>query len=151
MSTPRSAAIANAVVNAINTATLSTPVVARFAWKPELDRKDLDVLACWVVPDTIEGAVESRESFKDECVIIVCLHQSAESEQDLTALAALLEQVSDELRLQNRVLTTSRGSALCTASRIGPQVDAEAWETRRQYMGVARLTYRIDSKLGGGA
>lgn len=133
--------IAQAVAAVINAATLPITVIAQVAWMPQMERKDLDVLACWVVPSTETPSALSRSKVMFDCEIMVGLHRAVSNEMDLSDLAANLEAIGDVLT--NRPIETEIGTAHYMTMRIEPLVDVESWNTRKQYLGVLRVTYRI--------
>lgn len=141
--------IAKAVAAAINAATLPMAVVAQVSWMPLLDRSNIDTLACWVVPSTETPSSLSRRSTLFECEVMVGLHRAAANELEISDLAATLEAIGDELLHQP--LTTDIGTAHYASMRIEPLMDIEAWNTRKQYLGVLRVTYRVSAAIKGAA
>jgi len=137
-------AIAEAVKDALNAASLSSSFTATRVYVPELELRNTEnlVVRVWPAPEgrvtTLDRGTRSRKRREYPVFVGVLKKCDVDTNATVDAYAYLLEQIEDEF-LGNSLAGYT--SAVCIAAE---QVALFAWENmrqKRQYTGVSRLTF----------
>jgi len=133
-------AIADAVVESINGASLSQPVAAVRHYQPTFELAEMTQLKVSVVPRSVssKGLDRSRDSF--DFKIDVAVQQKIEpTAGNLDALMELVEEIADHFRALPLAGATK---ARCVEVVNDPVYAPEHLEEWRQFTSVITLTFR---------
>lgn len=134
-------AIADAVVESINAASLSQPVSAVRHYQPKFELSEMAELKVSVVPRSVlsKGLDRNRDSF--DFKIDVAVQQKVEpTASNLDALMELVEEIADHFRAQPLAGATA---ARCVEVVNDPVFAMEHLEEFRQFTSVITLTFRV--------
>lgn len=134
-------AIAEAVVEQLNAAALSQPVVAVRHYQPNFELAEMTELKVSVVPRSVasKGLDRNRDSF--DFKIDVAVQRKVEpTAGNLDALMELVEEIADYFRAEPLAGATG---ARCVEVENNPVYAVEHLEEFRQFTSVLTLTYRV--------
>jgi hypothetical protein len=134
-------AIAEAVVEQLNAAALSQPVVAVRHYQPNFELTEMTELKVSVVPRSVasKGLDRNRDSF--DFKIDVAVQRKVEpTAGNLDALMELVEEIADYFRAEPLAGATG---ARCVEVENNPVYAVEHLEEFRQFTSVLTLTYRV--------
>jgi hypothetical protein len=134
-------AIAEAVVEQLNAASLSQPVVAVRHYQPNFELAEMTELKVSVVPRSVasKGLDRNRDSF--DFKIDLAVQQKVEpTAGNLDALMELVEEIADYVRAEPVAGATG---ARCVEVENNPVYAVEHLEEFRQFTSVLTLTYRV--------
>ena len=140
-------ALADAVVEHINTGTYAQPVSAVRTYQPAFTLEDLDQLRVSVVPRTTSVTASSRESSTYEHVLDVGVQkklpapsQDGNEQAVIDELLELTEAIGDRLR-HTRLADFPQAAWAGLAHE--PVVSSESLEQHRVFTSVLSVTYRV--------
>lgn len=134
-------AIAEAVVEQLNAAPLSQPVVAVRHYQPNFELAEMTELKVSVVPRSVtsKGLDRYRDSF--DFKIDVAVQKKVEpTAGNLDALMELVEEIADYVRAEPLAGATG---ARCIEVENDPVYAMEHLEEFRQFTSVITLTFRV--------
>lgn len=134
--------IANAVVGALNAATLSQSFTAARHYVPKFKLKDTDALTVAVVPRSVSGVVFDRARDSEDYVIDIGIMKRVPGlvQADIDALMYLVQQIGD---LFGRKKLTGYESARCVAGDNNPIYAPDHLLELSQFTSVQSLTFRV--------
>lgn len=133
--------IADAVVARINGASLSVPVTAVRAYRPEWTLAELESLRCTVVPVSLAAVPLDRGRDTGDYVVDVALQRRLPDESNATidGYMLLVEEVAELFRW---VRFDPPADAKCVAVQNDPIYAPEHLEERRVFTSLLTLTFR---------
>lgn len=134
-------AIADAVVEELNGAPFSQPLVAVRHYQPVFELAGMTGLKVSVVPRSVASQALDRNRDRLECTIDVAVQQKLEpTAEHLDPLMALVEEIADHFR---RRPLAGFPQARCTATANDPVYAPEHLEEFRQFTSVLTLTFQV--------
>jgi len=134
--------IADAVVTAINAATLSQPVQAERLYLPEFELKDMGTLHISVVPAELEEEIADRQRDSGDYTIHVAVQQRVGKFDNATldGLMGLVEEIGDLFRHQ-QLPGYPQAQWLKTENR--PIYDPKHLKEHGQFTSLLVLTFQV--------
>lgn len=136
------AEIADAVVTALNAASLSLPVAATRSWQPVHTLAELKDLRVTVVPRSVTLAFAAREMTGNEYAVDVGVQQRLETVDaaHIDPLATLAAEIVDFFRGKP---LDGVANCLCLKAAIDPVCAPEHLEEFRQFTSVVTLRFKV--------
>jgi len=131
--------MADAVVTAINAATLPETVEAVRSYRPINELPDLETLKVFVSPRSMELTSDTRGTPQKQIVIDVGVQKKFDAESEIADLVELVEAIADLFHGQVTTITGGRG--MCVSANPDPIYDAGSIEQRRLFASVVTLTF----------
>ncbi len=139
--------IADAVVAALNGATLSQPVTAERYYLPEFDLKDMDTLHVSVVPAELDEEVADRAHDRAEYKIHVAVQQRVTTQDppglDQAAIDGLMQLAQDIDDLFRHKTLAGYASAAWTKTENKPIFDPKQLKDSSLFTSLLVLTFRV--------
>ena len=135
-------AIADAVVDSLNSATLSQALTAERHYQPVFDLPEMTALHVSVVPKGIEVLASSRNQNQHDYAIDIGIQQKVADDAEADALMALAEEIADHFRL-SRVQITGIGSIPVLKVATEPVFAPEHLTEKRVFTSIITLTFRV--------
>lgn len=136
--------IADAVVDALNAATLPVTATAERSFRPVNELPDLVTEAkLFVSPRGMELVTDQRGEPQKLITIDVGLQKKFAEISEIEDLLDAIEAIS--LLFHGKVISTDSGRGMCTEASPDPIYDAASIEQRRLFAGVVVLTFEFYS------
>jgi len=135
-------AIADAVVDALNAATLSQPLAAERHYQPVFDLPEMDELHVSVVPKGVKVLASSRNQNQHDYAIDIGVQKRIADDAETDAMVLLTEQIADHFRL-GRVQVDGVGSVPLLTVATDPVFAPEHLTEKRVFTSVVTLTFRV--------
>jgi hypothetical protein len=134
--------LADAVVEQLNTATLSYPVEAKRYYQPLFELPEMETLHVSVAPTGLTSTRVSRSSHTHDYQIDVAV-QKKFTDGDAPELDPLMQLVEEIAALFRTQPLASFTEAVCLKVENVPVYAPEHMENLRQFTSVLTLTYRV--------
>ena len=134
--------IADAVVEALNGASLSQPFTAERHYQPAFDLPEMADLRVSVVPKSVEVLSSSRNQNQHDYAIDVGVQKRVADDAEADLLMKLAEEVADLFRL-GRVQVDGVGSVPLLTVATDPVFAPEHLTEKRVFTSVVTLTFRV--------
>jgi hypothetical protein len=131
--------MADAVVNAINAATLPETVEAVRSYRPINELPDLATLKVFVSPRSMELTSDTRGTPQRQIVIDVGVQKKFDDESEIADLVELVEAIA--ILFHGNVTTITGGRGMCVSANPDPIYDTASIEQRRLFASVVTLTF----------
>ena len=139
--------IADAVVAALNGATLSQPVTAERYYLPEFDLKDMDTLHVSVVPAELDEEIADRARDRAEYKIHVAVQKRVAKQDppglDQAAIDGLMQLVQEIDDLFRHKTLAGYEPAAWTKTENKPIFDPKHLKESSQFTSLLVLTFRV--------
>ncbi len=135
-------AIADAVVESLNAASLNQPLTAERHYQPVFDLPEMADLHVSVVPKGIEVLASSRNQNQHDYTIDIGVQQKVADDTEADALMTLAEEIADHFRL-GRVQVTGIGSVPVLKVATEPVFAPEHLTEKRLFTSIITLTFRV--------
>lgn len=135
-------AIADAVVDSLNAATLSQPLTAERHYQPVFDLPDMADLHVSIVPKGIEVLASSRNQNQHDYAIDIGIQQRITNDTEADALMTLAEEITDHFRL-SRLPIDGIGSVPVLKVETNPVFAPEHLAEKRVFTSIITLTFRV--------
>jgi len=136
------AAIAGAVVTALNEGEFSQPFTAQRLYRPAFDLEEMKDLHVSVVPRGVEVTPEARGKAAYDYKVDVGVQKRLEKcdANELDPLMQLVEEIADFFRLKR---LTEYSAAAWLKTEYAPVFAPEHLDQLRQFTGVVTFTFRV--------
>jgi len=135
-------AIADAVVESLNAATLSQALTADRHYQPVFDLPEMADLHVSVVPKGIEVLASSRNQNQHDYAIDIGIQKKVADDAEADTLMALAEEIADHFRL-SRVQIAGVGSVPVLKVATEPVFAPEHLTEKRVFTSIITLTFRV--------
>jgi len=135
-------AIADAVVDALNAATLSQPLAAERLYQPVFDLPEMDELHVSVVPKGVKVLASTRNQNQHDYAIDIGVQKRVADDAESDAMVLLTEEIADHFRL-GRVQVDGVGSVPLLTVATDPVFAPEHLTEKRVFTSVITLTFRV--------
>jgi len=135
-------AIADAVVDALNAATLSQPLAAERLYQPVFDLPEMDELHVSVVPKGVKVLASTRNQNQHDYAIDIGVQKRVTDDAETDAMMLLTEEIADHFRL-GRVQADGVGSVPLLTVATDPVFAPEHLTEKRVFTSVVTLTFRV--------
>jgi len=135
-------AIADAVVESLNAASLSQTLTSERHYQPVFDLPEMSDLHVSVVPKGIEVLASSRNQNQHDYAIDIGVQQKVADDTEADGLMTLAEEIADHFRL-SRVQITGIGSIPVLKVATEPIFAPEHLTEKRVFTSIITLTFRV--------
>jgi hypothetical protein len=135
-------AVADAVVESLNSALFSQVFTAARYYQPVFDLPEMMDLHVSVVPKGVEVLASSRNQNQHDYAIDIGVQQKVADDSEADALMTLAEEIADHFRL-GRVQVTGVGSVPVFKVATEPVFAPEHLTEKRLLTSIITLTFRV--------
>ncbi len=135
-------AIADAVVESLNSASFSQALTAERHYQPVFDLPEMADLHVSVVPKGVEVLASSRNQNQHDYAIDIGVQQKVAGDTEADALMTLAEEIADHFRL-GRVQVDGVGSVPVLKVATEPVFAPEHLTEKRLFTSIITLTFRV--------
>jgi hypothetical protein len=135
-------AIADAVVESLNSASFSQELTAERHYQPVFDLPEMTDLHVSVVPKSVEVLASSRNQNQHDYAIDIGIQQKVADDAEADALMTLAEEIADHFRL-GRVQVDGVGSVPVLKVATEPVFTPEHLTEKRLFTSIITLTFRV--------
>ncbi len=135
-------AIADAVVESLNSASFSQELTAERHYQPVFDLPEMTDLHVSVVPKSVEVLASSRNQNQHDYAIDIGIQQKVADDTEADSLMTLAEEITDHFRL-GRVQVDGVGSVPVLKVATEPVFAPEHLTEKRLFTSIVTLTFRV--------
>jgi hypothetical protein len=135
-------AIADAVVESLNAATLSQVLTSERHYQPVFDLPEMTDLHVSVVPKGIEVLASSRNQNQHDYAIDIGIQQKVADDAQADVLMSLAEEIADHFR-RGRVQVEAIGNIPVLKVSTEPVFAPEHLTEKRVFTSIITLTFRV--------